>query len=79
MSDKYYDIEVPAERLRKFVRINQPGACKMLSKGDGCLCPLCDIDRLVRLAYRGANNSKPVHDVEETKVMHMPHPPETDL
>lgn len=37
----------PAERLRDFVRERAPGQCKMLSLGDACICPLCDIARLV--------------------------------
>jgi hypothetical protein len=36
----------PTERLKAFVRQAMPGGCKVLSLGDGCTCPLCDIDRL---------------------------------
>ena len=55
MSETFEDIEGPANRLRSIIRQVLPGGCKMLSQGDGCGCPLCDIDRLVRLAYRFKN------------------------
>lgn len=35
------------ERLKKFIQDNQQGGCKILSQGDACECPLCDLDRIV--------------------------------
>lgn len=35
------------ERLRNFIKEHSPGNCKVLSKGDVCECPLCDLDRIV--------------------------------
>ncbi len=34
-------------RLRAFVRQHKSGGCKILSKGDDCVCELCLIDFLV--------------------------------
>lgn len=34
------------ERLQVFVREHAPGGCRVLSVGDVCDCPLCDLDRL---------------------------------
>lgn len=35
------------ERLRDYFRMRPGGAkCRMLSKGEECECPLCDLDRL---------------------------------
>lgn len=42
----------PAERLRAFVREKEPGRCNVMSFGDDCTCPLCDIDRLQALNER---------------------------
>lgn len=36
-----------AERVKAFIREHQSGGCKMLSQGDACQCPLCDVDTLV--------------------------------
>jgi hypothetical protein len=38
-----------AKRLRAFAREHMHGGCKMLSQGNACVCPLCDIDRLAAL------------------------------
>lgn len=35
-----------ATRLREFIRAHAPGGCRVLSKGDDCHCPLCDLDDL---------------------------------
>ena len=35
-----------AERLKKFIRLNHPGQCRVISELDLCTCPLCDIERL---------------------------------
>jgi hypothetical protein len=35
-----------AERLRAYVRLYSTGACRVLSAGSDCICPLCDIDCL---------------------------------
>ena len=40
-----------ADRLRAFIREHHPGGCRWLSAarvGTECLCPLCDVDALVR-------------------------------
>ncbi len=37
----------PADRLRAFVREQRAGGCRMPSWGTECICPLCDVDRLV--------------------------------
>jgi hypothetical protein len=44
--------ELPRARLLAFIREHAPGKCKMLSLGDKCTCPLCDVDRLAALATR---------------------------
>lgn len=36
----------PQERLIEFVRTHQIGGCKILSQGDSCICPLCDISKI---------------------------------
>lgn len=42
-------------RLQAFIRANQVGGCKILSLGDKCICPLCDVERLMSVsALRGA-------------------------
>ena len=33
-------------RLRNFAQHHITGGCKILSLGDGCMCPLCDIARI---------------------------------
>lgn len=36
-----------SDRLRRFIRNQFDGAgCRILSKGDKCECPLCDLDRV---------------------------------
>lgn len=37
---------LPAWRLRAFVRKHLHGGCRILSQGNDCKCPLCDLDRL---------------------------------
>lgn len=37
-----------AERLKIFIRDQFAGQCKILSLGDACTCPLCDVDRQAR-------------------------------
>ena len=37
-----------AELLRLFIREYAPGGCKMLTLGDACACPLCQVDSLTR-------------------------------
>ena len=37
----------PEERLREFIREHKKGGCKVLSLGDACMCPLCDLDRII--------------------------------
>lgn len=39
-------VEEPATRLRDFIREQKPGGCRLLSQGESCQCPLCDMDRL---------------------------------
>lgn len=41
------EIRVVAERLYEFIHIHQPGCCRLVSAGPHCLCPLCDVDRLL--------------------------------
>ena len=40
------------ERLRSHFHATQSGGCKILSLGDGCLCPFCDIDRIAAALTR---------------------------
>ncbi len=35
-----------AGRVKDAVRMGHPGGCRILSEGEGCTCPLCDVDRL---------------------------------
>ena len=50
-------------RLRLFVRKNAPvGKCKMLSMGVGCVCPLCDLERLTGTTR--TEDAKKVPDVD---------------
>jgi hypothetical protein len=42
----------PANRLGAFVRDHSSGGCRVLTLGDQCECPLCDIDRLRHDARR---------------------------
>ena len=39
-------------RLMQFIRAQVDGGCKILSLGDECLCPRCDVDRLFTLLER---------------------------
>jgi hypothetical protein len=39
------DEQAMAARLQAFIRNNSSPKCRVLSLGDGCLCPLCDVDR----------------------------------
>lgn len=41
------DEKGPADRPRDYIREHSPGCCKILSLGDECLCPLCDLDRVL--------------------------------
>lgn len=34
------------ERLKAWIRTKQTGGCRMLSQGDDCHCPLCNVDHL---------------------------------
>lgn len=36
-------------RLRAFIEKHVVGGCKILLMGEGCMCPLCDLDRLAEL------------------------------
>jgi len=33
-------------RLRHYIRATSYPGCRLLSLGEGCTCPLCDVDRL---------------------------------
>lgn len=37
----------PVVRLRNFIQEHINGGCKIISEGSGCICPLCDLDRLI--------------------------------
>jgi len=37
----------PEERLRKFIREHNKGGCRIISLADACVCPLCDLDRII--------------------------------
>lgn len=39
-------VSKPIDRLIEFVRKHQHGGCKVVSLGDGCKCPLCDLSRV---------------------------------
>lgn len=41
------EIRARAERLRAFARDHKPGSCRVLSQGEACECPLCDVDVLL--------------------------------
>jgi len=41
------------KKLRAFVRMKQPGGCKVISMGTNCECPLCCIDGLWNLVLLG--------------------------
>ena len=41
------ELRAAAERLKSMIRLEHPGQCKLLSIGDTCECPLCDVERLV--------------------------------
>ena len=45
-SDSHPAVGAELGRLRAFAREHAPGTCKILSRNDDCLCPLCDIDRI---------------------------------
>ena len=40
------DLETPVGRLRQFIGDRIQGGCKILSEGENCKCPLCDLDRI---------------------------------
>lgn len=40
-------MDTPESQLRKFVRANLQGGCKIMSEGAECQCALCNLDRLV--------------------------------
>lgn len=44
----------PANRLHSFLDGYMGARCRILSEGDACACPRCDLDRLVALARKGA-------------------------
>jgi hypothetical protein len=60
MPDNLIDAIAEAERrLKAFIREHIRGGCRIISQGDACQCPLCDLDRLLargleaeRLNYR---------------------------
>lgn len=56
MSDSLTGEALKAQfRLHAFViKHATGGGCRMLSQGDGCECPRCDLDRLVQAAQREA-------------------------
>lgn len=41
------DVASAAVRLNELIRRLAPGGCKILSRGAECLCPLCDLDRIL--------------------------------
>lgn len=43
------DVGFIAEKLKRWIRTKMTGGCRMLSDGDACECPLCNVDFL-RLA-----------------------------
>lgn len=46
--ERLVELDALQERLRVFVQTQTaPGCCRILSKGDECHCPICDVDDLV--------------------------------
>ena len=43
------ELQHPQDRLREFIRKHKHGGCRIFSEGAACLCPLCDLDRLIEL------------------------------
>lgn len=47
-------------RLRAWIRGHMAGGCRMLSIGDACECPLCDLDRL--FTFLKSASSSPAYE-----------------
>jgi hypothetical protein len=48
------------DRLKAFFREHSPGGCRMLSPGEMCECPLCDVEALV--LARGVERTPDLHN-----------------
>lgn len=40
------DVIAEAEKLKAWIRRKMTGGCRMLSEGEACQCPLCNVDHL---------------------------------
>ncbi len=40
------NLNTPMGRLRNFAQTHDRGQCKILSEGENCKCPLCDLNRI---------------------------------
>lgn len=61
--------ESPRSRLQEFIREHKPmGGCKVLSLGDKCGCPLCDLDKICKeLQWYSEHASAMARYVKEKK------------
>lgn len=41
-----------ASRLKAFIRDVKPGGCAIISRGDNCQCPLCDVDNMTHEIHK---------------------------
>lgn len=54
-----------ASRLYDFIRDHTSGGCRILTElhtGKICLCPLCDVDRLMRVAASPLTSAQKARD-----------------
>ena len=53
-------MDSPEKRLRKLIQEHSKGGCKMLSLGEECNCPLCDLDKITRALWWYGEEAKAI-------------------